>query len=463
MSEVSDLVLSFGKLGLTFTIMLVLLRLHVGLWLAVLSGSLVVAFTCGLSAVSWLEVALATLRQPEFLLLAVMLMGIMLLSAVQEKTGQSRRFVDGIERYLRWPRVRLVIFPALVGLLPMPGGALFSCPMLKAAAKDMAMTEEHKAIINYWFRHIWEEAWPLYPGYILTCSLLGVPLSKLWLYTFPLVLLNFATGWFFYMRPLTRSRILRSKDACELNEKGVERDSLPEAERSELEAACAAQTATPPPKLGAVLLEALPIGVTLAGAAVFATLFDLTGVEAPSQAAFILSLALAVGVALYQGRGRLSEPLLRLAFSRNSGKMLLLIYTIFIFKDTIAASGMVASLSRMGGSMAAVYLLFIILPLLCGLLTGIMVGFVGACFPILIGVLTEMNMQAETIPLIVLAMVAGNCGQLLSPLHVCMVVSCEYFQVTIPALFKKLIGPVSVQLVYGILFACVLYALGAGI
>ncbi len=456
MMEISPALLGFGKLALAFSVMMALLRFRVGLWVAILAGSLAIAFTCGLSPLLWFKTAAEVLVHKEFVLLAVMLFFIMLLSSVQESTGQSKRLVEGIERYLRWPRIRLVIFPALVGLLPMPGGALFSCPMLKAAAKDISMTEEHKALINYWFRHIWEAAWPLYPGYILICSLLGIPLSRLWIYTFPLVFFSFVTGWFFYMRPLGRSRLLRNAADCALP------GDAAQAEHAGKEAQAArCEEARNAPSLGAVLMEALPIAVTLLGAGVFALIIDVAAPALPSQFAFICSLFLAIGLALYQNRGRLSVPLPRLAFSRGMCRMVLLVYTIFIFKDVVGASGLVADIGAMGDSRTGIYLLFIILPLLCGILTGIMVGFVGACFPILIGVLEHMDMREEFLPLIVLAMVTGNCGQMLSPLHVCLVVSCEYFKVTFSGLLRYLIGPVTVQLFYGIAMAWALYMLGA--
>ena len=212
--DISPSLLAFGKLVLTFGVILVLLRLHVELWLTIVAGAAVVALTCGIPATGWPGLFFEVLQQQEFLIICLMVFLILMLSSVQEATGQSRLLVEGLEKHLRRPRIRLVLFPALIGLLPMPGGALFSCPMIKAASKDMAITGQKKAQINYWFRHIWELSWPLYPGYVLTCAMLDIPLSRLCQFTFPLVPLAFLVGWFFLMRDLTPAVLEGRANGC---------------------------------------------------------------------------------------------------------------------------------------------------------------------------------------------------------------------------------------------------------
>ncbi len=80
----------------------------------------------------------------------------------------------------------------------MPGGAIFSAPMVKTVSEDMQIRNSDRAVVNYWFRHVWELCWPLYPGLILTVGLADIPIidfiSKSWPGT-PVMLL---TGWFFF-------------------------------------------------------------------------------------------------------------------------------------------------------------------------------------------------------------------------------------------------------------------------
>jgi integral membrane protein (TIGR00529 family) len=448
--DISESSLALIKLAGVFALLIVLLRLHVHLWLAILAAALGVVVSSGMWPNQWPSVITAALTRPDFILLCVMVFLIMLLSAIQDASGQSRRLVEGLKRYLDKPRLQLVIFPALVGFLPMPGGALFSCPMVEAVARDMKVSDQRKSLINYWFRHIWELAWPLYPGYALVCSLLGISMTLLWQFTFPLVFLAFAIGWLFFMRNLMRGA--DSPGVARAQAEQRERDGLAWSEADAAEAARA--------DLLHVLLNALPIGVTLLGAAVFALLFDLLLPDTPGQTAFALSLVCAVAVALYQGRGHMSKSLPQLALSKNTGRIMLLLVAIYIFKESIGASGIVRQMSQFGDSALLIPITFVLLPFISGLLTGVMVGYVGLCFPILLAILDHSTLGEYRLPLILLAMSAGNCGQLVSPLHICLVVTCEYFNTRLPALWRRLLAPVGLLLLGGAVWAGVIALAG---
>ena len=443
MPELSASTIAFIKLAAVFGCMLVMLRFRVSLWITVFTGCLLLALLAGLPAAQWLAVPLATATTPDLLILEVMLFGIMVLSGVQGATGQSRRLVESIERYVRWPRVRLVIFPAMVGFLPMPGGALFSCPMLEAASQGMNIPPRRKTLINYWFRHIWEVSWPLYPGYVLASSLLGLPLTTLMKYTFPLVIMAFCVGWFFLMRDIKVEKTEKKPGALDAPgapcaDEGGKRGSL-----------------------GEIIYEALPLIITLAGAGIFGFILSVAAPSAPGQVSFIISAFLGAGTAIWQGRGRMSRPLSKIAFSMDTLRMIMLMFTIYLFKDIISASGIISDISHIGGNKLFMVGMFILLPLFCGMLIGVMVGYVGACFPILLGIIEQTGMQEYTLPLLILALVAGNVGMLFTPLHICLVVTCEYFKVTFADILRGLSGPLVAQLCCGMAWSAVLFAAGA--
>ena len=66
--------------------------------------------------------------------------------------------------------------PALLGMLPMPGGALMSAPLLKKAGKGVPA--ELKAAANVWFRHIMLLVYPLSPSLIASAKIAGIDLYK---------------------------------------------------------------------------------------------------------------------------------------------------------------------------------------------------------------------------------------------------------------------------------------------
>ena len=65
--------------------------------------------------------------------------------------------------------------PALIGLLPMPGGALVSAIAMKRKYLDESrMPPEWASYLNYWFRHIWIPSWPLFQSIVITAAVLAI-------------------------------------------------------------------------------------------------------------------------------------------------------------------------------------------------------------------------------------------------------------------------------------------------
>ena len=413
-----------------FLCILVGLRMHWPLYVCIFIGSVFVAFITPLSPITLFKAHIASLSDPGFIALSLIVFLVVILAEVQQSTGQNKRFVEGLEKYLRLPRLRLVLFPALVGLLPMPGGALFSCPMLDAAAHNSPITTQRKAAINYWFRHIWESTWPLYPGYILASSLLGLPLSRLLQFTFPILFINIAVGWFFLVRDI----------------------KIPAPTPEQL-----AEEAHPEITLGAALVEGMPLMVTLVGGVLLIPVWNAIAPAFATQGAFASSLTAAIATSLYQGRGHYTKTFAQLFFSKTVFSILLILLFIFGFKETIFSSGMIAPIAELGTNRWAIYSLFIILPFMGGMITGIMVGFVGSTFPLLLALVAHSGLEQELVPLTLVGICSGNLGQMLSPLHVCLVVTCQYFKLPISKLWVMVPRPMLTQMVLAFLWILYLY------
>jgi hypothetical protein len=64
-----------------------------------------------------------------------------------------------------------------------------------------------------------------------------------------------------------------------------------------------------------------------------------------------------------------------------------------------------------------------LLPFITGMLTGLTVGFVGGTFPLLISMTGGPSLASMSI-----AFAAGFIGVLLSPVHLCLILTKEYFK-----------------------------------
>ncbi len=85
-------------------------------------------------------------------------------------------------------------FPALIGLVPHARGAIFSAPMVKELGNQSGLNPEQLSFINYWYRHIWEYWWPLYPGVLLAVTLAGTGLWIVVLVMWPLTVTTVSLG-----------------------------------------------------------------------------------------------------------------------------------------------------------------------------------------------------------------------------------------------------------------------------
>lgn len=415
------------KICLAFALMLFAIRRKCELWIAVLLGGVLLALLFGLSPLVVGTTMAGAFADPSFLTLFSIVACIMVLSELQGATGQGRRLVDALTPYMKSPRLRLMFFPALIGLLPMPGGAVFSCPMVRDVAASLDLPDERKALINYWFRHIWESAWPLYPGYILTCAIADIPPSVLWRHTFPAVLISLAVGWVILLRrPIRR---LSEEEAAELPPKGP---------------------------FSAVLLEGLPIFVAILGAPIYEALFSLVDFKPPNGVAFICSFITAIAAVMTRNNVSPAAAL-KLLMQKRVFRMLSLIVAIFMFKELVMAAKVVDALAGVMTGKSALLFLFVFLPAVMGMLTGLMLGFVGAAFPLLLALLAQTGAYDERLSWILVALFAGHCGQMISPLHGCYLLTVEYFRVPLSATWRTAFFAATSQLTLSLAYVAVLY------
>ncbi|MFP4167437.1 MAG: DUF401 family protein [Desulfonatronovibrionaceae bacterium] len=400
----------FLKVLAAFAAMLAAMRLRAPLSLAILSGGVLMGIFFNVGAQSMAAACLRALTEEKFLFLAAIVGLILVLSDALERSGQSRRLLDALSGYLTRPRLRLVFFPALIGLLPMPGGAVFSAPLTEAASKDMEMDATQRALINYWFRHVWELAWPLYPGIILTVALADIQVSALISRTWPAVLAMFGAGWIFFLRP----GVLRTPKCA------------------------AAENLYRSP--ARVLKEGMPLIVAIVGAIGLEALMPAVLPGVPFEAGVLAALAASVGWVTVQNRiGR--DFLLQVVSKKSLYSMLLVIAAIFIFKEIMHSADVVQEMADAAGDEAALFAAAVFLPFLVGMVSGINVAFVGATFPLLLGLLAALGISEHKIPYLVLASFAGFTGVMISPLHICFILSCQFFGVNIVRVWRRLVPP----------------------
>jgi hypothetical protein len=83
----------------------------------------------------------------------------------------------------------------------------------------------------------------------------------------------------------------------------------------------------------------------------------------------------------------------------------------------------------------------IVLPFLVGFVSGITMAFVGATFPLLFGLLHSTG-QSHLVPAVLsLGLYSGFAGIMSSPMHICYLMTCNYFHQDPGKLLPRILVP----------------------
>ena len=395
----------------SFALVLVLSRIKLPLSLCLFTGAVVMGLWAGMVPPELLEVIKDSLGQADTIYLAAVIILILLISSLMEKAEHLRRIVYAFILVIRNHRLVSALIPALVGLLPMPGGALFSAPLVEKAVEKHQVGREEKTVINYWFRHVWEYWWPLYPGFILAVGLLQVEVWQLMLVQFPLAVFCVIAGTVFLLRPLP--------DIPDRN------DSRPGRE-------------------GWLMLikEGMPL-ILIVGVIglinIAVRIFQPGGKTLSVPPEITLLIGVIAGLIWVIRVNRLSwSDVWGGLRDKKYLKFIFLVAAIMVFKGVLDNTPLVTGVkSELLAYRIPPLLIIVILPFISGLVTGIALGFVGASFPVILPLIAGLS------PLSYLAHAAlaysfGYMGMMLSPVHLCLLVSRDYFQARFTGSYRLL-------------------------
>jgi integral membrane protein (TIGR00529 family) len=393
-----------AALLVSIALVLFLLRVRVPSGPAVFCGSLALAMLV-LGPNGTPRLMLAALVDVQTLRLFGIVVCALTMSRLMELRGMLVRLANALEGI--GPRLAIHVAPIAIGLMPLPGGALVSATAVKDLVRRMRLTPEQATFINFWYRHICEFATPVYPGVIMAGVFLSVGLGTLLLHLAPIWLLMIAFG------SVVSIRILRGAPVPEPG--GGARGSIPRE----------------------IVRSAWPVLLVVA--------LVVAGLDAAP--AFLATLV-ALPLVLRLSRGEVVAGL-KCGFEP---RILFLLYAVMLYKTVVEASGAAQAMFDDMQALGMPPLIILTgLPLLIGFATGLSSAMVGISIPLL----TPFLLHGSSLdgPSFLLAYGAGGLGYMLSPLHLCLVLSAEYFKARLAAVYRYLLPPaVAILLVLGLVY-----------
>lgn len=432
---------AIAQLLIIFALIVLAAARKVHLGLAAALGGIALSLWRGTEISAIASAISGELFNPDTLLLLVLMTCIMAFSSAMKKSGAMDNFVAAVTAIAPSKRIAMAIAPLIIGTLPMPGGAILSAPLVDAMDSARHRDSGILAAANYWFRHCFELSWPLYPSFILTASLSGIPAAKLIALNIYAPIALFSLGLIFVV-PRTAAD---SSDAISHN---VAKQRL-----SGRLAAFISGIAPLALVIGvyaalAILWGALSPRITLAD-----SYKNMIGRYAP------VFIGLLAGSAHIASRGQ-GLKAFRGCVPASTLKLMATIAGIRVFSALIGEAGLAekAAMELTDAGIPTIAAVAII-PFVAGLVTGVGFGYVGLAFPIVLGLAAgggPLSREAA----IVLAAAFGYLGMMLSPLHVCMVVTAEHFKVGLPGMFRRFAPPLGAYIVIAMGYVALLSAFG---
>jgi uncharacterized protein len=389
---------------LLFVLIIVLIRLQSPIGLALIAGALFLGiYNFRFSGQFW-EMLWESLISLESWKLVLTVALILTFANIFESAGFVRIMVTSLESFLS-PAWVTRIAPAIIGLLPMPGGAMVSAPIVKQMGEDSNASPEQFTAANYWWRHVWETTWPLYPSIILAAAVLNVSVWDVAIINFPISLTCIASGF-----------ILKRIGSTKRSGARFDWQTL--------------------------IASLWPI--------MFIVLLGLV---------FKIDLVISVMFVLFVViiTRRISRPIvfdgLKQGFSLD---IIALIFGVMTLMHAIEKTGVAMKFYNelLQFGIPPMMVVFVV-PFAVGLLTGVTSAYIGVGFPIVLPLLgTAMVPQNAGM---LLAFAGGFMGVMASPVHLCLVLTNEYFKASLIKTLTLLILPILLTSLISWVMATVVY------
>ena len=399
----------FLQLIITVSIILILMSRKYYMGLCMLAGGIVLWLMRSGDPFLLATSFVSMLHQTRTYDLIISLYLIMCMEILLRSSGTLANMVNALKKAFSSDKAIIAIMPFFLGVLPSVGGARFSCPIVEESSRQYNASQEDKAAINYWFRHPCELFNPIVPGMIMACSISGVAYSEFLKGTFWICIVWLILGWILLIQPLKKI------DTAEIVEDKAADTSEPEAKTSLVD----------------VFLAIMPIFITF----LLVVFLDLN-----ASIAMIFSTSLLyIILLLRKAEISLKDAILGAIDKKMFINIGFILYFVQILEDTGALSDVVAAFQAapLPTPVIIAGITFVV-----AILTGMSQAYIAIVMPI-----SAALSQSGDMLLLIITMVFGLAGLMLTPIHVCFTVTTDYFNASF---FKVLY---KIMLMIGIILA----------
>ncbi len=384
--------------AVSIILFLVLLYRKIGLGISLTAAAFLMSLlSLGIDGTA--TVLLETCRDQTTLSLVFASFFIIIMSILYKEMGLVDDLTRSLGGFIKNSKIIVSVLPAVIGLMPVAGGALMSAPMVDAEADKLGLDDSKKTFINIWFRHAIIPVYPVTQFIILTAALTQTGIDELIIRQVLVVIVMIAVGYFIGLRKTQPQKT--DNIETETNQKANLKLLL---------------TSFLPIIITVFLTAALNIDIAVATLAGVITIFAITKTKAT---VFKKTLK-----------------------NRAVWEVTLAAFAAMLLKNVTVASGAseIIGTTLANANMPAIILLSVV-PAALGFLMGSPSAAVALSVPIL----------AETVVFIPetagLLFISAYLGYMIAPTHLCLVFTAQYFKSSINRSFKYLIPATVISMV----------------
>jgi len=361
------------------------------------------------------EVSALVFLSPKNIFLALSVMVIPLLGGIMNKSGLMMELIHRLDVSNKWG---LMLSPGLFGLLPMPGGALLSAPLVENIDPNLA--PHKKVAINVWFRHVLILIYPLQGSILVVTDIVGFsnPYITSGVLLIPFVVMV-TIGFLYFILTTPKIERKNTRNLCIFL-----RDVFPILLAPIIDI------------IGRIVLSQLEKNSIPAPEWIVPEMFLFIGLIISVAFSFLLSKH-AKSEEVIQVH---SNEILGIAKKMKVWRYPIMIFGMFFFLEVFVRSGMPEFISALNAPMV----LFLFISFLMGVGTGRVQLPASILFPI------YMTQHVITVmPFFQFGLIyfAVFLGYLITPIHPCLAYSIDYFKTTYTKSFRNLVIPSLIGLV----------------
>jgi len=344
----------------------------------------------------------------DTLSLVAIIISIGYLGFLYKDTDQVYRMIRELRGLVPDRRLVIASIPAIFGLMPMPGGALVSAPMIDDEGDALGANSIIKTVTNWWFRHIWFTIYVISPGLIIAAALADdVSVYQIALYNIPIFIVQLFAGFYWL------------------------RDRIDHSDSKETSF-----------KITVLIWEFMPIIIALLLNLV-PTLINKVGLAKVPVVPFYISIVVAIIFIIFQNRDRYNFKEMGSVIKKGfSFDLLMASFGIMIFKGLIEKTEALGPAVSSLQTHIPLLLVVILVAIAIGLMFGHLPSAVGVGFSILIPILPVVSMK--TVGLVYLFI---YLGYLVSPIHLCIILTVEYFKTSLKMFYDEIKVPFAILMI----------------